>query len=209
MFDFLDNLFNTTANADFTIDEEVKPDMAYLSDLGPGTEFLIGDEVYIVLRHTGTGESKVIRKELLPNSREFGPNADWKNSPIRDYLNEGYHNRIADVIGAENIVPMRRDLTSLDGLDDCGNCIDKVSMLTAAEYAEYHKVFGTRSRYSNWWWTITPYSTPGNGYSRCVCCVDSFGTLSWGDCDCCNGVRPFLSLNSSLLVSLHLENMEE
>ncbi len=48
---------------------------------------------------------------------------------------------------------MRRDLTSLDGLDDYGVCIDKVSMLTAAEYAKYHKILGVKSKYDCFWLT--------------------------------------------------------
>lgn len=209
MFDFLDDLFDGAENIDFSVDEEVKPGMAYLSDLSPGAEFLIGEEVYMVLEHTGTGVSKVIRKELLRTTREFGRNADWKESQIREYLNSEYYECISGLIGRENIIEFSRDLTSLDGLDDYGNCVDKVSMLTALEYAKFHKIFGSRSRYSNWWGTITPFSTPSNDYHRSVCCVRSNGALSRDGCDYCYGVRPFLSLNSSLLVSLHLENMEE
>lgn len=209
MFDFWDDLFDTTADEDFTIDEEIRPGMACLSNLAPGAVFLIGEEVYVVLEHTGTGVSRVIRKELLRDTREFGRNADWRESQIRAYLNGEYYEHISSFIGLENIIEFSRDLTSLDGLDDYGTCVDKVSMLTAYEYAKFHSIFGARSRYHDWWWTITPYSTPSNDYARSVCYVNSGGTLIWGDCDICDGVRPFLSLNSSLLVSLLSENEVE
>lgn len=201
MFDFND-IFNDFEDTLLTEDEKLESGSAYLSDLEPGSEFLIGEDVYMVLEHTGAGSSKVIRKELLRSTREFGDSADWKESPIRTYLNGEYYERISMLIGRENIIEFSRDLTSLDGLDDYGSCIDKVSMLTAAEYAKFHRIFGARSRYRDWWWTITPFSTPSNDYNRCVCGVLSDGTLGWDDCGYCYGVRPFLSLNSSLLVSL-------
>ena len=191
MFDFLDDLFNVPKGSDFSIDENLRPGMAYLSNLVPGTELLIGEEAYMVLEHTGTGASKVIRKELLQGARGFGSDADWKESQIREYLNGEYYERISGIIGRENIIEFSRDLTSLDGLDDYGTCVDKVSMLTASEYAKYHRIFGVRSRYHGWWWTITPFSTPSNDYHRYVCYVNSNGTLNWNDCDNCNGVRPF------------------
>ena len=203
MFDFLDDLFNSTENADFSVDEELRPGMAYLSDLAPGTEFLIGDEVYIMLENVGHNECRVIRKQFLRDSMAFGTNANWNSSPIRNYLNEDYYNRIAAVIGAENIIPMQRDLTSLDGLDDYGVCTDMVSLLTAAEYAKYHRILGTRSRYSNWWWTITPVSAPSNDYTRYVCYVRSNGALGWDGCGNGGGVRPFLTLESSIFVLKH------
>lgn len=209
MFDFLDDLLSGSENMDFTIDEEIRPGMAYLYDLAPGEEFLIGEEVYMVLEHRGGGVSRVIRKELLRDAREFGSNADWRESQIRGYLNGEYYERVSSFIGRENIIEFSRDLTSLDGLDDYGSCIDKISLLTAFEYAKFHSIFGARSRYRDWWWTITPFSTPSNDYARYVCCVRSGGALGWYDCDYCNGVRPFLSLNSSLLVSLLSENGAE
>lgn len=107
------------------------------------------------------------------------------------------------MVGASNIISMERDLTSLDGLDDYGTCDDKISLLSASEYAKYHKILGLKSNYPDWWWTITPVSTPSNVYTRNVCYVFSNGILSWSDCGCCGGVRPFLNLEPSILVSLN------
>jgi len=98
---------------------------------------------------------------------------------------------------------MDRDLISLDGLDDYGACTDKVSLLTAAEYAKYHKILGLKSNYPDWWWLITPASTPSNDYARCVCVVISCGFLRWGVCVYSFGVRPFLNLESSIMVLLN------
>lgn len=173
-----------------------------LSDLKPKDEFKIGDEVFIVLEQTANG-TRVIAKEFAYCNVKFGDNSDWKVSLIRKTFNDEYFKKIAAIIGEKNILSMDRDLTSLDGLDDYGTCIDRVSLLTADEYAKYHKILGLKSNYPNWWWLITPKSTPSNGFSCSVCCVDSCSILRWGDCDYAGGVRPFLNLESSISVLLN------
>ena len=170
-----------------------------LSDLKPKDEFKIGDEVFIVLEQTENG-TRVIAKEFAYCDVKFGDNSDWKVSPIRKTLNNEYFKKIAAIIGEKNILTMDRDLTSLDGLDDYGTCTDKVSLLTSAEYAKYHKIIGLKSDYPDWWYLITPASTPSNDYDRSVCAVSSSGIFCWGGCICSYGVRPFLTLESSISV---------
>ena len=170
-----------------------------LSDLKPKDEFKIGDEVFIVLEQTENG-TRVIAKEFAYCDVKFGDNSDWKVSPIRKTLNNEYFKKIAAIIGEKNILTMDRDLTSLDGLDDYGTCTDKVSLLTSAEYAKYHKIIGLKSDYPDWWYLITPASTPSNDYARSVCAVSSSGIFCWGGCICSYGVRPFLTLESSISV---------
>lgn len=175
-----------------------------LSTLKPKDVFKIGDEEFIVLEQTDAG-TKVISKQFAYCNMKFGDCADWKQSPIRTLLNGEYYNKISKLVGANNIIPMERDLTSLDGLDDYGTCTDKITLLSASEYAKYHKTLGLKSNYPDWWWTITPASTPSNDYSRSVCYVYSNGILDWRGCGYCYGVRPFLTLDSSIFV---LENKD-
>ena len=170
-----------------------------LSDLKPKDEFKIGDEVFIVLEQTENG-TRVIAKEFAYCDVKFGDNSDWKASPIRKTLNNEYFKKIAAIIGEKNIITMDRDLISLDGLDDYGTCTDKVSLLTSAEYAKYHKILGLKSNYPDWWWLITPVSTPSNDYARFVCVVCCDGALSWNGCGYSKGVRPFLTFESSISV---------
>lgn len=177
-------------------------DKVQLSTLKLKDEFKIGDEVFIVLEQSDNG-TKVISKEFAYTNKAFGDCSDWKKSPIRTLLNGDYYNKIAKLVGASNIISMERDLTSLDGLDDYGTCNDKISLLSASEYAKYHKILGLKSNYPDWWWTITPASTPSNDYSRHVCYVCSSGILGWRGCDYCYGVRPFLNLEPSILISLN------
>lgn len=177
-------------------------DKVQLSTLKPKDEFKIGDEVFIVLEQSDNG-TKVVSKEFAYTNKAFGDCSDWKKSPIRTLLNGDYYNKIAKLVGASNIISMERDLTSLDGLDDYGTCNDKISLLSASEYAKYHKILGFKFKYTDCWWTITSASTPSNDYSRGVCFVNSYGILGWNDCGCCIGVRPFLNLEPSILVSLN------
>lgn len=172
-----------------------------LSTLNPGDKFMIGDERFVVLEHTEDGV-RIVSDEFAFSDKTFGDSNDWRVSYVRDLLSENgeYYRKIASIVGEENIIPMFRDLTSLDGLDDYGSCVDKISLMTAAEYAKYHKILGLKSNYTDWQWLITPASTPSNDYSRDVCCVDSCGILYWSGCGCTLGVRPFLTLESSVLV---------
>jgi hypothetical protein len=171
-----------------------------LSTLKVGEHFKIGDREFMVLEQT-VNATKVIAADFHM-SMKFGDSNDWKESDIRRKLNGDYLKELAAIVGSDSILGFRRDLTSLDGLDDYGYCDDKISLLSAAEYAKYHKILGVNEQYSDWWYLITPYSTPSNDYARGVCCVISSGTLNWYDCGYCYGVRPFLTLDSSILVLL-------
>ncbi len=179
-----------------------KRDNVKLSELEPGDEFKIGDEVFIVLEQTDNG-TRVISKEFAYNNLKFGDSSNWNVSPIRNILNGEYLKKIANIVGAKNILPIHRNLTSIDGLDDYSVCLDKVSLLTSAEYAKYHKILGLNSDYYYRWWLITPASTPSNGYYQDVCIVRCNGIFGWADCRLCGSVRPFMTLNSSISVQLN------
>lgn len=170
-----------------------------LSKLNHGDEFKLGDEVFIVLEHTDDG-TKVISKEFAYSDVRFGECNDWRKSPIRILLGQEYYKKICDIAGKDNIIPMERDLTSLDGLDDYGSCTDVVSLLTLTEYAKYHKILGLKSNYPDGWWLITPKSTPSNACSRTVCFVNYQGFSSFSNCGYRAGVRPVLNLESSICV---------
>ncbi len=175
-----------------------------LGDLNAGDLFLIGDDEFIVVDESTDslhlGIRAVLKKEFLPNRMTFGDTSDWKGSQIRSYLNNEYYDEIKTLVGQHNIVSMQRDLTSLDGLDDYGFCDDNISLLSASEYARYHQTIGVNQEYPCAWWTITPLTTPSNGYARSVCYVYSNGILDWRVGGYSYGVRPFFNLLSSTLV---------
>ena len=171
----------------------------FLGDAKPGEVVKIGDWEWVVLEQRSEGTA-VITKDFIETMR-FGNSSDWRGSPIREKLNKEFIKELTTVIGEWGIVEIERDLTSLDGLDDYGTCKDRISLLTATEYAKYHKVLGLKSSYPDWWFLITPYSAPSNDYYRSVCYVDSNGTVSWDGCVYTGGVRPFCVLDSSILIS--------
>ena len=123
---------------------------------------------------------------------------DWKTSSLRDYLNTEFYKQIADVVGKENIIPFERDLLSMDGQTEYGNCEDKVSLLTVDEYRK-HRALIPNVNY--WWWTITPDSTKCNDDTTCVRVVSPSGYIS------CNNylsnivVRPFCIFSSAIFES--------
>ena len=170
-----------------------KADIDLLS-LKTGEIFEVNNVEYIVLEQLHANQTAVIRKELL-DDMEFGDdNNNWKTSSIRKYLNGDYLKEIEEAFGKDRIVEHKVDLLSLDGLDDYGVSIDKVSLLTIDQYRRYRKVLG--DNLENWWWLSTPDSTPSGYSSRYVRCVRSSGRVCYDGCGHGGGVRPFFILQS-------------
>lgn len=193
-------------------EKEGKEKTVEVSSLSPGEVFKDKDgESYIVLEHKQTGETAVLKKVIL-ECMQFGGNNDWRDSHIRKELNSAYLEALEEKFGEENIHPHTVDLLSLDGLDDYGECRDKVSILTADEYKKYRKAIdkATDGPIDEWWWLCTPDSTPSGAGATWVRIVYSSGTLSSSAAN--NGsvaVRPFFVLDSSTLVFPEMENEDE
>lgn len=163
--------------------------------LKAGETFRVNDIEYIVLEQLDENQTVVIRKKLLEDERKFDfDNNDWRTSSIREFLNEEYLEEIEEVFGKERIVEHTVDLLSLDGLDDYGTSDDKVSLLTIDQYRKYRKVLG--GNLEDWWWLITPNSTPSGESAHFVQCVGSDGDVGYDGCGCGLGVRPFFVLQS-------------
>lgn len=154
---------------------------------------------YIVCEQLENGITAVVRKDCLDKAMSFGDDNNWKESKWREYLNDGYLKELEAAFGTENIVDHEVDLTSLDGYDDYGVSVDKVSAMDIDRYRKYHKYIGDTGTAH---YLSTPDSTPsGYGSSR-VRCVDGGGGVCCGDCDWGRGVRPFFTLKSNIFVSL-------
>ena len=131
-------------------------------------------------------------------SRKFDTDTnDWKSSDLRNYLNVDFKNKIEEAIGVE-LVEYKRDLLSLDGQTEYGECMDKVSLLNVDEYRKYRKILPNTDK---WWWLCSPWSTPCNGYEASVAVVSPSGYVSSGGCDGSCGVRPVCILKSNIFVS--------
>ena len=149
-------------------------------------QFELAGTTWTVLDHTEKGVVCIADRVA---TMRFGKNNDWRESKIREYLNTEFLEKIKSEIGAGNVFEFERNLLSLDGLDDYGICMDKISLLNVDEYRKYRKKIPNSDE---WWWMITPDSTPSNYDDWCVRVVSPSGRVNGRDSynsDC--GVRPF------------------
>lgn len=128
--------------------------------------------------------------------REFGRNNDWRKSYIREELKQ-LAEKIEKELGIE-LPEFERNLLSLDGEDEYGTCKDKVSLLTFDEYRKYKKVI---PRNREWWWTITPDSTPNCTNDYWITVVAPSGSINCIDCNDVSGVRPVCIFPSCIFES--------
>lgn len=138
--------------------------------------------------------------DKLKDSMVFdGESNNWRESSLREYLNNDFYNRISDEIGEDDIILFKRDLLSLDGQTEYGECEDYVSLLTVDEYRRYRNLIPNTDEY--WWWLISPWSTPCNGYKKWEAVVSSSGVVSSYYCYNYNGVRPVCIFSSAIFES--------
>lgn len=123
---------------------------------------------------------------------------NWILSSLREYLNNDFYKKIADEIMEKNILPFGRDLLSLDGQTEYGNCTDYVSLLSIDDYRLYRKLIPNNEQ---WWWLLTPWSTPCNGYETQVSVVSPSGSIGRNCCDYELGVRPLCIFSPNLFES--------
>lgn len=162
-----------------------------------GETFELIGYVWKVLDITEKGH--VCQMECMEDNMQFNKNCnDWKESSLRKYLNEDFYNKLAAVVGEENIIPFERDLLSLDGLKEYGTCEDKVSIISFDEYRKYRALL---PREGNWYWTLTPDSTKENGDDYWVTVVSPSGLIGYVSYYDCRGVRPFCIFSSSIFES--------
>lgn len=154
----------------------------------------IGNREFIVLEHTEQGTA-VIAKDFVKRM-EFGSTGDYDASDVRGYCINDFYNEMVKAVGAENIIRHTVDLTADDGTG-IKSVEDFVSVLTTERYRRYRKFLNAMGE---GWWTATRVTAEAFGYTGDVCYVDSDGILDWNVCDWSDGVRPFLILDSSLLV---------
>lgn len=168
-----------------------------LEGLGIGDTFKLVDTTWKILDITSAGY--ICLADSIEERQFDSDSNNWKNSNLRDYLNEEFLEKIAAEIGLENIVPFERDLLSLDGQTEYGKCEDKFSLLTVDEYRKYRSLIPNTKDY--WWWLISPWSTPCNDYKRTVAVVSSAGYVDNFSCNSNCGVRPVCIFSSSIFES--------
>lgn len=162
-----------------------------------GDEFELADINWKILDITDAGYMCI--GDSLGDKKFDENSSDWNESSLREYLNNEFYEKIAREVGRENIISSKRNLLSLDGQTEYGESDDFVSLLTVDEYRKYRKLIPNTG---DWWWLVTPWSTPCNEYSKTGTVVSASGYFSNGRCDNgCVGVRPFCIFSSSIFES--------
>jgi hypothetical protein len=162
-----------------------------------GDEFELADINWKILDITDAGYMCI--GDSLGDKKFDENSSDWNESSLREYLNNEFYEKIAREVGRENIISSKRNLLSLDGQTEYGESDDFVSLLTVDEYRKYRKLIPNTG---DWWWLVTPWSTPCNEYSKTVTVVSPSGYFSSNGCyDSGGGVRPFCIFSSSIFES--------
>lgn len=162
-----------------------------------GEKFELAGLMWTILDITDKGYMCLADK--LEDSMSFANKTNnWSDSGLREYLDNVFLEKIAGEIGKENIIPFNRNLLSLDGQTEYGECEDMVSLLTVDEYRKYRKLIPNAGY---WWWTCTPWSTESNSYEVETTVVSPSGFIDCNDCISCRGVRPFCIFSSSIFES--------
>lgn len=164
-----------------------------------GTIAKIGEYEFIVLKKNDD-TVELLLKDILCE-RVFDDNTkNFAESSIRNYLDE-FADKLAGIIGEDNIVEHTVDLTTLDGLKDYGSCECRVSLLTSRQYADNVYTID-EFKIDKWWWLANAWSNERHNWQYSVCCVSPCG--NFGKCNYCDlnfGVRPFCILKSNIFVS--------
>ena len=161
-----------------------------------GDEFELADINWKILDITDAGYMCI--GDSLGDKKFDENSSDWNESSLREYLNNEFYEKIAREVGRENIISSKRNLLSLDGQTEYGESDDFVSLLTVDEYRKYRKLIPNTG---DWWWLVTPWSTPCNEYSKTVTVVSPSGNIYGGSCHGYDGVRPFCIFSSSIFES--------
>lgn len=161
-----------------------------------GDEFELADTNWKILDITDAGYMCI--GDSLGDKKFDENSSNWNESSLREYLNNEFYEKIAREVGRENIISSKRNLLSLDGQTEYGETDDFVSLLTVDEYRKYRKFIPNTDE---WWWLITPWSTPCNNYKSTVAVVSPSGGIDGHGCLSRDGVRPVCIFSSSIFES--------
>lgn len=153
---------------------------------------------WMILKKTEKGYFAVLNG-FDGKERTFDSDSNnWIESDLRKELNDSFLKKITEELGEDAVVEFDRDLLSLDGQTEYGHCEDKISLLTVDEYRKYRKLLPNTN---DWWWLITPWSTPANGYISTLAVVSPSGGVSANVYYYSYGVRPVCIFSSSIFES--------
>lgn len=170
-----------------------------LSDVAVGDTVKIGGFEMVVLEQMD-GQTALILKGLLGEDMQFGQGNNYAGSYV-DEACQQFAQKLAEIIGWDNILLHQVDLTADDGLKDYGAVERRASLLTVDQYRRYVEILD-KFKPEAWWWLATPFSTATHDNDRWAKCVSPAGFVYDDDCNFgIRGVRPFCILKSTIFVS--------
>lgn len=182
------------------LEKESEKGKVLLKDLDPGDVFKIGEHDFIVLKHENE-ETKVISKNLLKENIKFGRNTrNYNESNLKDVIESEIQTIIENAVGGENLVEHDVKLTSVDMQNEFGTCKCKVRPISFEETREFNDLL-VNEYLTDWYWTLTPWSTKTRRWSYSITVVSPRGVIGNFNCDGSRGVRPFCILKSNIFVS--------
>ena len=169
-----------------------------LVDKSVGQTFKIGEHEFFVLEQMGD-QTAVLMKDLLEDEVKFGNGNNYESSDVDNMCRE-FGDKIAEIVGADNLIEHTVDLTADDGLKCYGSIKRKMSLLTAEQYRKYVYIIDEH-KLDKWWWLATAFSTAKRNVTDWVKCVSPFGSINSNYHYDDFGVRPFCILKSNIFVS--------
>lgn len=152
-----------------------------------------------VLDITEKGYACLAMEPVIENKKFGTYGNNWRDSNLREWLHKNILPKIKEELGEDQIIKFKRNLISLDGITEYGECIDEISLISIDEYRKYRRLIPNSKK--EWWWTITPWSTKSNDDNTWVAVVSPSGNFSYDYFSLGYGVRPFCIFSSDLFES--------
>ena len=181
------------------LEKQEESEKIKLSELNPGDVFqTTGKRKYKVLEQYGS-TTKIISLDLVKENVEFGDNANYLESELRELCDTEILSGFEEEFGKDNIEAHEADLITVDGQNTGVSVKCKIRPLTFDEARKYTELTPNK-KLNDWYWTCTSWSTEDRGWKSVALASPSGGVYS-NDCDNVRGVRPVCILKSNLFVS--------
>ena len=170
-----------------------------LGDLKPGERFKIADWTFNVLQHDERG-TLVISNDLLAENEEFGETRNYKKSNVKKVIEEKILPIVENAVGKDNVISHFAGLTSVNMQNEFGKVECRMRPISFDEARKYNDIL-VNKELTDWYWTLTPWSTEERGWKYSVAVVSPSGVINYINYGSCHGVRPVCILNSNIFVS--------
>lgn len=145
-----------------------------MNSLKPGETFMIGKHEFIVLEQNYETTNVISKNLMAENVRFDGDTRDYNKSALKKYIDEKIKPIILENVGAGNLVEHSVPLTSVDNQNEFNDCICEVRPITFDEAREYNDLL-VNEDLTDYYWTITPWSTAERGLKYAIVIVSPSG----------------------------------